>query len=598
MPDITFEDFRLGLNTFTSPFKLPPQAAQQLENFKTEGARLELPKDFAQHESVLVTGNATILGVYYDGNTRHVIILESTTLYDVSGGSKTSLKTGVSLVNDSQMTKGFGQAWLATGTQGLRVKYGETTAYNWGVTKEASAVPTVAVNVTTGNLNGTYTYAFSWVANDDSESNLSPASAEVAPATQQVTVTGLPTTNADPQVTKKRVYRKGGLKNDAYRYIGMELPLLTAGGTDNEGDDQLTGTTQGTTGYIHRDRFDPPPSFTQVEFWEGRLWGTIFNSSTLYASTAAMPFAFPTIASLDPEEGRTLEIGQDDGDVITGIVGSGDLLVIFKKNRHYRLQFNDFEDFDLKLARTPIGCISGNSITQFHEATTTGAPSSTSIGFLSHDGYYIMDATGAAIRISQPVDNVWDPASGHMASYDHRNRQLWCFMATNKAYVWRTDLQTWRTHKPHTGIFGSTISPTGHALLDGGADKRELIISNGGKLWEANSVNSTLDVVWESPRVSNNALGMADSQFVLDHISIKRAISSDPSDSLTMTVTVEDAARTYTLNAAALTGYESVIRLHSDLIGTWFSVKLHGAVGATWQIENLTVHYDTHRHLE
>lgn len=68
--------------------------------------------------------------------------------------------------------------------------------------------PTTAVNATAGNLNGSYTYKTTFVS-ADGESAPSPASGSVAPATQQVNLTGIQVGPAG--TTSRRIYRnKGG----------------------------------------------------------------------------------------------------------------------------------------------------------------------------------------------------------------------------------------------------------------------------------------------------------------------------------------------------------------------------------------------------
>ena len=109
-----------------------------------------------------------------------------------------------------------------------------------------SAAPTVAVNTTSGNLDSTYYYVYSYVT-PSGITNYSPVSSSVTPVNQQVNVTVTASTN--PLVTGINIYRtKAGETSSGPFYLVNSSPLsnTTQTYTDNIADASLGAAASNT----------------------------------------------------------------------------------------------------------------------------------------------------------------------------------------------------------------------------------------------------------------------------------------------------------------------------------------------------------------
>jgi uncharacterized phage protein gp47/JayE len=108
--------------------------------------------------------------------------------------------------------------------------------------------PTAAINVTAGNLNGSYEYAVTFV-NSSGETLQGPDSVAVTPVNQQVDLTAIPI--GGPGVTARKIYRqKNGLGN--YQLVTTIANNTTTTYTDNITDGSLgaNAPTSDTAHYI------------------------------------------------------------------------------------------------------------------------------------------------------------------------------------------------------------------------------------------------------------------------------------------------------------------------------------------------------------
>ena len=102
-----------------------------------------------------------------------------------------------------------------------------------------TAAPTVAVNATAGNLNGTYYYSVSFVS-PYGETDGSPPSAGVSPVNQQVNLTAIQT-STDSSVTARNIYRTpvGAADQVLSKFVATINDNTTTTYTDNMLDASL-----------------------------------------------------------------------------------------------------------------------------------------------------------------------------------------------------------------------------------------------------------------------------------------------------------------------------------------------------------------------
>ena len=97
----------------------------------------------------------------------------------------------------------FGKVAIVGGGSVTTISDSRNTNTRWVLLP--TAAPTVAVNATAGNLNGTYYYSVSFVS-PYGETDGSPASSAVSPVSQQVNLTAIQT-STDSSVTARNIYR-------------------------------------------------------------------------------------------------------------------------------------------------------------------------------------------------------------------------------------------------------------------------------------------------------------------------------------------------------------------------------------------------------
>jgi uncharacterized phage protein gp47/JayE len=180
---------------------------------------------------------------------------------------------------------------------GLDVIYFETTSEGYIPNPGDPAAPTVAINVTAGNLNGSYEYTVTFLT-ASGESLPSPESAVVAPVNQQVNLTVIPL--GGPNTTGRRIYRD---KNGAGtpRMVTEITNNTVTTFTDNVTDATVAAATQApTVDTAHRITVNGQSQSTGVESNVGIGTITLLTSAPSGLTTVYNPTAF-TGAS-DPED--------------------------------------------------------------------------------------------------------------------------------------------------------------------------------------------------------------------------------------------------------------------------------------------------------
>lgn len=144
---------------------------------------------------------------------------------------------------------GVDGTYIPIGTQiahdpgnGLEIVYFDTTSDGTIPDTGIPAAPVAAINVTAGNLNGTYEYVVTFVT-AAGETEPGPVSNAVSPANQQVNLT-IPVGNSG--VTARRIYRdKNG--TGTFRRVAEIAGNVTTAYTDNITDAVVAGNSQAPT---------------------------------------------------------------------------------------------------------------------------------------------------------------------------------------------------------------------------------------------------------------------------------------------------------------------------------------------------------------
>ncbi len=252
----------IGTTTPSSPLQVLSSATNQLV-LSADGSH-NLDFSDKSNGDAAITGftGSLYLGTY--SNTNATTILSNGSL-DVRGSYGANLLNVNTSANAVAVNGSFLSKSLVNSTTAFQIQNANgatilnTDTTNNGVTVTggfnlaqvtAPGAPTVAVNATAGNLNGTYYYAITYVT-PAGETNYGTASAAVSPANQQVNLTNIPV-SSDPAVTARKIYRTvaGGGSGGPFYYVATLSDNTTTTYTDNTADGSLgaAATSFNTTG--------------------------------------------------------------------------------------------------------------------------------------------------------------------------------------------------------------------------------------------------------------------------------------------------------------------------------------------------------------
>lgn len=190
-------------------------------------------------------------------------------------------------------------------------------------TEAPETAPTAATGAA-GNLTGAYQYVVTFYrsGNYPTESNPSPESNTVSPASEQVDLTGIPI-SYDPKINARRIYRTKAAGAIFY-WLDDILDNTTTIYTDDYTDDELGDE-------VSYDRL-PPPGGKYFEVWDNRLW---------IAGNDEYPnLLFFTNLGTAEEWGSQnfLNIARRESDVIMQIKAFGDSLYVFKRRSMFKIE--------------------------------------------------------------------------------------------------------------------------------------------------------------------------------------------------------------------------------------------------------------------
>lgn len=198
---------------------------------------------------------------------------------------------------------------------------------------------------TTGILTGTYTWKVTFVAANGEESDGSGDSASVALASQQGTLTAIPT--GDARTTARNIYRKGNALTSHY-LVGTLQDNSSTTYSDNQTD--IAALTEGVilAGDVPGDYPNTRLGSQQVRFpvyHYDRVFWIIPGTNQLIWSKPLDGFAYPVVNQTD--------VG-DSKPCVRAVSIFGEL-IIFKTDSIWRLTGTDEASFDLSQTPSAVG---------------------------------------------------------------------------------------------------------------------------------------------------------------------------------------------------------------------------------------------------
>ncbi len=238
-----------------------------------------------------------------------------------------------------------------------------TTFFNLGIVKPAAAPTTVLGG--TGNLTGTYQYAYTYYnVNDGTESQPSEYSADLVTASETVDVTVVAST--DPQVTNIRLYRIGG--NLVSAVLVVELTNTSQTYNDNIADIDVIGTALASANYK-----EAPSGLSFLTEFNTMLFGAL-DSKLRYSDIAFVNY-WSDFNFIDFDE------------PITGLGPTANGLIVFTANKTFIVTGNSPDTLSKYLVSARQGCKLHKSI-QYVKNTLV---------WVSNDG--ICATTGGEIQV-------------------------------------------------------------------------------------------------------------------------------------------------------------------------------------------------------
>jgi hypothetical protein len=290
-----------GRNTKDSNTLIGDNEAVNIENFDFEerGALKKVPGSAKLNSDAIAAYpvNSLYEAIKSDG-TSHLLAFCGEGIYVSTNGGTTfsALKTGLTANKKWSCYTYADNVLMVNGTDTNQI-YNFSTVRDMGLT-DPSTAPTVATGAA-GNLTGNYYYRVSFVYSG-SESNCGTASSVVAPSSQKVNLTNIPTGGTG--CTQRKLYRtKAGAT--VYYELATINDNTTTTYTDDDVDDLLSWKTAPTNNTA-------PPIAKFVTEKNERILYIIPNSSDFYYSELYKP---------ELSKGTSYRtVGADDGGMLMG----------------------------------------------------------------------------------------------------------------------------------------------------------------------------------------------------------------------------------------------------------------------------------------
>lgn len=316
---VKMDKFDGGLNTKNNPVTILKNQSPSCQNviFDDYGA-VATRLGYTQFNTAVV-GSSTIdgFGTYVNNSgVAKMMVACSGTAYYNSGTTFVAITNGTDIFtagNRINSTTFKNKYFYANGVD-RAYKYDGSQITQWGV-----SAPTTGLSVTSaasGPLTGTYQYAYTAVNSAGAESDYGTESSAITVTSANIGVGGIPVASAITGIDKWYIYRN---KNGESSYF---YNTAVANGTTSIVDDKLDAAL---TTAIPTDQ-EAPRKFKFILSHDGRIFGAgePDNRSYLWYSDLQEPEQFPSE--------NFLQIGSDDGMVITGLAIHYNSVVITKSD--------------------------------------------------------------------------------------------------------------------------------------------------------------------------------------------------------------------------------------------------------------------------
>lgn len=240
------------------------------------------------------------------------------------------------------------------------------------------------VNFSAGSVGTNYDYVVTWLDARENESGPSPVSAKRSGITNTITQPASPPS----QAAFWRVYRRHASAGQGLHYlISSNIPIGTTSFVEASAVESLTlfAPLQGS---------DKPPTANHISYNAGRMYyGNVKDSSSTRYPTRVY---YSNINELEQVGVNSwFYVGDDDSEIITGLVRFRGNTVIFKETSMYIAlgdpTTNSFEVIDISLS---IGCVAHQTIKEVGNRLI----------WMADEGVYAWSGDGDPILISENIE--------------------------------------------------------------------------------------------------------------------------------------------------------------------------------------------------
>lgn len=347
------KDIKGGMNTDLAPWLLD-DAFKDLKNIRIRFGSLEPALVPATEVTITPDSSNTMKRLFIgstpnnDNNLWAVQASNKLHRIDILAASPAATVVDASVgLNNVPPTATNTARWVLFGSTAAMQKTDGTKIYQVGITApDAPTLTEPGGGWASGVLQGTYKYKTTFVGaapagvagGIGSESPLSVESAEVEADDEQLIVAI--DESADPQVTKRKIYRYGGTLTTWKLLTTIDNNDSSETYTDNTSD---TDIVSGLEADLTQTAWEAGGQL--VQSFKNRLFVAGFATypTRVYFSALGSPDVTNDPTTSDTS-GGWFEVGQGDGEAIKALSFAGSVLVIFKENSIYGL-FGDHPSF-------------------------------------------------------------------------------------------------------------------------------------------------------------------------------------------------------------------------------------------------------------
>jgi hypothetical protein len=216
---------------------------------------------------------------------------------------------------------------------------------NFGIVRPST--PAVAAAGGGGIMTGTFEVRFTFYnANTGHESSASDSSNAIILSSQELSISSVDV-SSDAQVTARKIYIRDNTTQTLFRYAGIISDNVTTTITLSVDETLLVILAPSTT-----ENAPPPSTIKYIAYMNSYMFAA--DDNNLYWSKKDKPEAWDETATGEP-------VGSGDGQIITGILGFGEVLLVFKTRSTYILTGTSPLSWSLMPLFSDIGCVAHKS---------------------------------------------------------------------------------------------------------------------------------------------------------------------------------------------------------------------------------------------